>query len=219
MGAVPAGTEPAPNTVSAGAAPHDELLGVAQAAASGDADAAATLVLQLGGGMLRVIRKVFGAGYADIDDVAQEATLALLSALTTFRGESSVSHFANRVTLLTALGARRKTRALMRKAEEDAKPLDDVATSAASPHEEMLSLRRRQLVRELLDELSEPVAEAMALHFMLGHSVDEIADDLEVSPHTIWSRLRLGKQALRRKLERNGRLKEALESSSEEGDE
>jgi RNA polymerase sigma-70 factor (ECF subfamily) len=67
------------------------------------------------------------------------------------------------------------------------------------------------LVRQLLDELPDVIAEALALHFILGYTVDEIAEAAAISPNTVWSRLRLGKQALRRKLEGDARLAELLE--------
>lgn len=203
VGAGPSSAEPLPVA--------DELAVFAHAAAAGDPDAAATLVLRLGGGILRIVRKVFGSRHPDLEDIAQEAAMAVLGALPRFRGESSVMHFAYRVTLLTALGARRKMRAQIRRAEEEAGPLDDVqAPKEASPYFETLARKRRELVVELLDELSDPIAEALALHFMLGHSVEDIATSLGLSQHTVWSRLRLGKQALRRKLQRNACLREML---------
>ena len=60
--------------------------------------------------------------------------------------------------------------------------------------------RRRQLVRQLLDELPDAIAEALGMHYILGCSVEEIAEAATVSPNTVWSRLRLGKHALRKKL-------------------
>jgi DNA-directed RNA polymerase specialized sigma24 family protein len=67
------------------------------------------------------------------------------------------------------------------------------------------------VVRQLLDELPDVIAEALALHFILGYTVDEIAAAASVSPNTVWSRLRLGKQTLRRKLEGDARIAELLE--------
>jgi RNA polymerase sigma-70 factor (ECF subfamily) len=178
----------------------DDLAGVARAAALGDPDAASTLVLHLGGGILRIVRKVLGPSHPDVDDVAQEAVMAALDALQRFRGESSVAHFVHRVALHAALGARRKLNARMRAAQREALPLDDVVDPGGNPHVEVLARRRRDAVLALLDELSPPVAEALALHFMLGHSVEDIARASGLSVHTVWSRLRLGKQALRRRL-------------------
>ena len=190
----------------------DELAPLVRAAAD-DPDAAATLVGALCGGMLRIVRKVLGRGHPDVDDVTQDAVIALLTALLTFRGECSVEHFANRVALLTALAARRRTRARARTVEPETEAFDEVAAETgdhASPLATTVAARRRLLVRQLLDELPDVIAEALASHFILGYTVDEIAAASSVPANTVWSRLRLGKQALRRKLERDAELAEML---------
>lgn len=193
----------------------DELLPLARAATN-DPDAAATLVGALAGGMLRIVRKVLGRRHPDVDDVTQDAVIALLTAVMTFRGECSVEHFANRIALLTALAARRRSRARDRKVDPEMDSVDDVAATNAdtgahaSPLAGTLAARRRLLVRQLLDELPDVIAEALASHFILGYTVDEIAAASSVPPNTVWSRLRLGKQALRRKLERDAELAEML---------
>ncbi|MGC4089943.1 MAG: RNA polymerase sigma factor [Polyangiaceae bacterium] len=188
----------------------DELLPVATAASNGDPRAINTLVLHVGGGMLKTVRKVLGSSNADIEDVTQDALLALLSSLSGFRGECTVAHFAHRVALLTALAARRRMRTRERWTEPEAAPEavpDDVR---GSPLAQAISSRRRELVLQVLDELSEPMAEALALHFVLGYTVEEIAATANVPTNTVWSRLRLGKQSLRRKLERDIRLSDLL---------
>jgi len=188
----------------------DDLLPLAAATAKGDADAAATLVLHVAGPMLRVVRKVLGWQHPDIDDVAQDAVIAFLGALATFRGECSVVHFASRVSLLTALAARRQLRLRTERMESGGGTVENMADELPSPLATALSSRRRQMVRELLDELPEVLAESLALHFILGYTVEEIATAISVSRNTVWSRLRLGKRALRRKLE-NSKLAEMLE--------
>lgn len=190
----------------------DDLLPLANAAASGDADAAATLILHLAAPMLRVVRKVLGRQHADVDDVAQDAVIAFLRALTTFRGECTVVHFASRVALLTALAARRRLRLRTRWAESDGRPIENVADEELrSPLATTLAARRRELVHQLLDDLPDVIAESLALHFVLGYTVEEIAAAIAVSPNTVWSRLRLGKRALRRKLQGDESLAEMLE--------
>jgi RNA polymerase sigma-70 factor (ECF subfamily) len=197
----------------------DELSLLARAATD-DADAAATLVGAVCGGMLRIVRKVLGRQHPDVDDVTQDAVIALLAALMTFRGECAVEHFANRIALLTALAARRRARARARTVEPESDSFDEFAavdTDAgqhASPLATAVAARRRLLVRQLLDELPDVIAEALASHFILGYTVDEIAAASSVPVNTVWSRLRLGKQALRRKLERDEQLAEMLEVAS-----
>jgi RNA polymerase sigma-70 factor (ECF subfamily) len=63
---------------------------------------------------------------------------------------------------------------------------------------------RANLVRSLLDALNEEQAKALLLHVMLGHSTEEIAIMTGVSVNTVKTRLRLGKEQLRRLLKRNG---------------
>ena len=207
--------DPATDDGDLPAAP-DELAGLARAAAAGDADAASTLVMHLGGSMFAIVRRVLGRRHADIDDAAQDAVIALLGALPNFRNECGVAHFAHRIALLTALATLRRARVRLRftdgsgDRELDAEA-EAEADDVASPWATTVSTRRRVLVRQLLDELPDVIAEALALHFILGYTVDEIAEAAAISPNTVWSRLRLGKQALRRKLEGDARLAELLE--------
>jgi RNA polymerase sigma-70 factor (ECF subfamily) len=189
----------------------DELLGLAQAAAGGDPDAAATLVMHVGGPMLTVVRKVVGAQHPDIDDVTQDAVIAFLGTLESFRGECTVVHFAQRVALLTALTARRRMRLRRRWAEAEGQPIEDVPDDGNSPLATTLARRRRELVRQLLDELPDVIAEALALHFAFGYTVEEIAAATSVPSNTIWSRLRLGKRALKRKLDGDAQLADMFE--------
>jgi RNA polymerase sigma factor (sigma-70 family) len=189
----------------------DELAPLARAAAAGDPEAAATLVAHVGRSMLTVVRKVLGRENAEVDDVAQDAVMALLGTLASFRGECSVLHFSSRVALLTALSARRRLRLRARWSDDSSPPEELVDGGLSSPLATAQAGRRRELVRDLLDELPDVIAEALALHFVLGYTVDEIAEAAAVSPNTVWSRLRLGKSALRRKLEGNPRLAELLE--------
>jgi RNA polymerase sigma factor (sigma-70 family) len=189
----------------------DDLGQLVAAVCGGDPDAAATLIAHLGGSILKVVRKVLGRHDADVDDVAQDAVIAFLDALTKFRGECSVARFAQRIALLTALDSRRRTHLRARWSETqdyDVAPVGD--QDPDSPLATTVASRRRALVLRLLDELPDVIAEALALHFVLGYTVEEIAAAAAVSPNTVWSRLRLGKQALRRRLKGDARLAEIL---------
>jgi RNA polymerase sigma factor (sigma-70 family) len=189
----------------------DDLLPLATATAKGDPDAAATLVLHVAGPMLRVVRKVLGRQHPDIDDVAQDAVIALLRALPTFRGECSVVHFARRVSLLTALAARRQSVARLQRGEAQDGIIENMADELPSPLATTLTSRRRELIHHLLDDLPDVLQECLALHFVLEYTVEEIAAAIAVSPNTVWSRLRQGKRALRRRLEADSQLAEMLE--------
>ncbi len=208
----------APDRLSNGHGSHrarpraDDLLRMAHAAANGNPDAAATLIVHVGAPILAAVRRVMGAKHRDIDDVTQDAVIALLGALDTFRGECSVVHFAQRIAVLTALSARRRIRVERRCTDPDASEIENVPdTAVGSPWVAAVSRRRRELVQQLLDELPDVLAEALALHFAFGYTVEEIAAAASISANTVWSRLRLGKQALRRKLGRDAQLTELFE--------
>jgi RNA polymerase sigma factor (sigma-70 family) len=189
----------------------DELLVLARAAATRNPNAAATLLTQVGGIVLGTVRQVLGPGHPDIEDVAQEASIAFLSSLGEFRGECSTRRYAQRVALFTALTSRRRLVAQARLVDPE-EPMETKPTGPeASPLAETLAARRRDALRKVLDSLPDVIAQALALHFILGHTVDEIAQATSSPPNTIWSRLRLGKQALRRILSEKRELRELFE--------
>lgn len=188
----------------------DELLTLARSAAERDATAASTLVLQVGGAMLSTVRQVLGPAHPELEDVTQEAVIAFLNSLKDFRGECSTRRYAQRVALFTALDARRRLVAQRRLIDSDQVMEDLPAVSPSTPLGDALSARRREIVRKVLDSLPDVIAQALALHFVLGYTVDEIASATSSPPNTIWSRLRLGKQALRRLVAADAQLSEML---------
>ena len=187
----------------------DALLPLAEAAAAQVPDAAADLIARVTPFVFKIVRRVLGPEHPDVDDVAQDTVMALLSSLPSFRGDSTVLHYAGRVALFTALAARRRERGRVQK--EEARPTDASHEAAsASPLAELVAVRRREVLRGLLDDLPARTSEALALHFMLGYTVEEIARRAEVPANTVWSRLRLGKQALVQRCARDRGVRELL---------
>jgi RNA polymerase sigma factor (sigma-70 family) len=180
--------------------PSDELLPLTRAVLAGDPVATGTLLANVLPAMLKVVRRVLGNTHPDVEDVLQEAAVGLLRALPSFRRGCTVLHFACRIAVLTSLAARRRKRfeASLYGAEQDA--LDQTATHDLGPAQVLASSRRRALLRELLDSLSYVQAEALVLHCVLGHSIDEIARMTEVPSDTARSRVRLAKDALRKRV-------------------
>lgn len=193
---------------------RDPLAPLAERAVEGDREAIRKLLTQLTPVVFRVVRAVLGPRGRDADDVTQEALLGFVRALPNFRGDALVSTYASRIAAKTAVSARR--RAATRDARHE--DLDAVAPQlvdrSAAPAEEAAATRRKELLRELLDQLPPEQAEVLALRIVLGCSRDEIAETTGVSENTVKSRLRLAKDALRRKIESDPKLAEALELSS-----
>lgn len=176
----------------------DPLRAVATRAVAGDDRAQRTLLVALGPVLLRAVRGVLGVGHPDVEDVLQEAMLALCSALASFRGDCQTSHFACRVAIQTAMNGRR--RAAHRQRTTPNVPPDELAElahEARSPAEHLAAARRREVLRALLEELPPVQAEVLALHTMLGHSVAETAAVTGVPVNTVRSRLRAALAALR----------------------
>ncbi len=176
----------------------DPLRGLANLATSGDARAQRTLLIELGPSLLRSGRAILGAANPEVEDALQESMTALIAALPGFRGECTVRHFASRVAIQTALRMRRRTRLRTRYVAVGADDaLGDIASLELSPAEQSEAARRRAALRELLLELPEIHSEVLALHIVLGFTIEETAAALSVPINTVRSRLRRALSSLR----------------------
>jgi RNA polymerase sigma-70 factor (ECF subfamily) len=171
------------------------------------------LVTALGPAVLRVIRRVLGVHDRDAEDVAQEAILTALAALSKFREECLVSHFFCRVAALTALNARRRAR-LRTLIAPDSDRLMAMETDLPSPLAAAVAARRRDACRRLLDELPAGQAEVLMLHCVLGYTVAEAADTLGIPVNTVRGRLNTAKNSLRERLGEDQDLCELVRGAS-----
>ncbi|MBI5489850.1 MAG: sigma-70 family RNA polymerase sigma factor [Deltaproteobacteria bacterium] len=178
----------------------DSLRELAGEAAAGDAEATRRIVESVSPAVFRVARTVLGASNAEAQDAAQESLVAFVQALPRFRGESGVLHFACRIALHVSVSARRHLHA--GRSAVGALAVETAAAEAAPPRgdEDVAAERRRAALRALLDTLPEEQAESMALRFVLGCTLREIAEATGAPENTVRSRLRLAKEALRRRI-------------------
>jgi RNA polymerase sigma factor (sigma-70 family) len=189
------------------------LADLARGAAAREPRAIEAFVLATGGSVVRVARRILGSQHPDVDDVVQEATFAVLEALPGFRGECTVLHFVCRVATLTAMNARRKAQIR----ERVAAPTVDVElrpSEALSPMSSVIASQRREACRTLLDELPLAQAEVLALHCVLGYTIDEIASATRSPVNTVRGRLVTAKAALRARLADDEQLTETLRGVS-----
>jgi RNA polymerase sigma-70 factor (ECF subfamily) len=146
----------------------------------------------------RLCRGVIGRNNPDLEDAIQDCLVDVVRALPQFRFDSDATHYVTKITLRRAIAARQRGQARStRLATLDA---HDLSISSLDDGSEV----RADLVRSLLDQLSQEQANVLRLRLMLGHSIGEIACMTGVSQNTVKSRLRLGKVQLRRWLERRG---------------
>ena len=187
-----------------------EAIALARQAATGDAAATSRLLRSLASRVVRVVRAVLGGAHPDVDDVAQQALIGFIQALPAFRGDCDPARYATTIAVRTALGARRRTTVERSRRDADA-DAEAVATMSPGPGEAMAAQRRKEILRELLAELPAEQAEALAMRVVLGWSLEEIAGQSGAPLNTVRSRLRLAKESLRKTIESQPGLCEALE--------
>jgi len=188
------------------------LADLAARAAQGERTAVRAIVEALAPRLLGVSRRIMGPGHADVEDVTQESLVAVLRALPGFQGESTVLHYATRIGARTCLAARKRARAIEAHRES-------FQRASVSAHDEApqrgdavaLSRRRKEELRALLETLPEEQSETLVLRIVLGMSLEEVADSTGVPVNTVRSRIRLAKEALRQRIERNRTTMELLE--------
>jgi RNA polymerase sigma factor (sigma-70 family) len=173
---------------------------LASRAAAGDLAATQELLAYVWPTLTRVASGVLGAGHADLDDAVQQSMIALVRALPAFRGECHPAGYASRITLRVALRVRKgsKRDANRRESLNQLSPTEEHAPAVS---EAALGARRRELLRELLEDLPEEQAEALTLRVVMGWSLEEVARASGAPVNTVRSRVRLAKEALRARIE------------------
>ncbi|KFE63494.1 RNA polymerase sigma factor [Hyalangium minutum] len=132
-------------------------------------------------------------GNSDVDDIAQEALIALLLGLPTYRGDGLLRSWADRVVTRTTFTWLKRMRDSHSPRLDEPEVLVSVASSDA-PLDEYV---HRQHLVMLLDRLPNEQRHLLVLHHVLEMSVPEIAAELGIPFETVRSRLRLGRAALR----------------------
>ena len=130
---------------------------------------------------------------AEAEDVGQETFIRFFRALSSFRGDSSVSTYLNRIAINLSLNAlKRRKRFLSRftQAEEefDFPPL--------APHEIDAS-EKKQLVQKALDALPPSFRSVVVLRMIDGYSTKETAEMLNLPLGTVLSRLSRAQDKMR----------------------
>lgn len=187
----------------------DTLREIAAAARAGDPKATRVLIRKTRAATRKLVRKVLGPAHPDIEDVVQEAAMALIASLKTFRGESSVVHYANSITLRVALAARRRYRTRQSWLVTAAPTEGLTWATLETPLTMAMSNRDLEVVRRILGEMSPLPAHVLALHVISGYTTAELATEQGMSEGTVRSQLKIGRKQFRRLLRRElrtGRL-------------
>jgi RNA polymerase sigma-70 factor (ECF subfamily) len=159
------------------------------AAAAGDRAAAEALCRELLPRVRNLVRYLV-RGDARVDDIAQEALIAVLRGLGTYRGDGRFEAWVDRIVARSTFATLRRLRAETQPGSED------VAEHERDPGEASTYEERRELAAAL-DRLPHDQRQALILHFSLGMTVPEIAEAVAAPFETVRSRLRLAKATLR----------------------
>ena len=147
---------------------------------------------------VRARARVLTRSRADADDAGQTALVEILRSAPNFRGEGSLLGWCERITVRTTLR-------LQRRADCNAAPIDrlinpdDVRAATAAPQ---LGESVPGEVEDYLRELSDDCRVALVLRHVLGHSIDEIAEQTGVSPNTVKDRLRMARKQVLQSIRR-----------------
>ena len=173
------------------AAPVSAVDARVAAAVAGDRRALESLVAEMLPRIRNLVRYLV-RGDSEADDMAQEAMVAIVRGLPTYRGDGQLSSWADRVAV-------RETFACLRRVRKARAQVDAGADLSAVPHPDGPPddyAERRRAVK-LLDDLPDDQRHVLVLHHVLGLSVPEIADEVGAPFETVRSRLRLGMAKLR----------------------
>jgi RNA polymerase sigma-70 factor, ECF subfamily len=192
-----------------------EAMTLARAAARGDKEATAKLLRAIGPRLARVVRAVLGASHPDLDDAIQLSLIGFVQALPAFRGECDPSGYATTIAVRTAVATRKRSYLHRSRHEPTTEALVE---HEPSPSDRADAQRRKELVRDLLMELPSEQAETLAMRVVLGWSREEIAEYTGAPVNTVRSRMRLAKEALKKRIEADPTLLEALEVEPSSGD-
>lgn len=143
--------------------------------------------------VLRVVASVLGP-FADLDaqEIAQEVFLRVHDALGSFRGESRFSTWVHRMAYNRALERRRRARLRFPHV-----PVDAAGAAPGDPFDEVAGLERRRVVARLVQRLPHAYRTVIHMHYWLGMSVDEIAEEVGMPAGTVKSSLFRARERLR----------------------
>lgn len=169
---------------------------LAREALSQAPDAVRAFLLAIAPAIWRACRGVMGSRHSDLEDTIQDCFVDVTRGLPSYRFEGSLLGFVTKIAIRRALAHRRRSVERVRNLQL----LDDLNDQAPLADANVGEIERAEVMRDLIRRLRPIQAETLVMRVVLGFSVEEIALATEVSVNTVKTRLRLGKNALRKSL-------------------
>ncbi|MBN2716839.1 MAG: RNA polymerase sigma factor [Deltaproteobacteria bacterium] len=132
----------------------------------------------------------------DVDDLTQNALIAVLASLPTFRADCPLAYWAEKIAVRTAskkFEKHRRRKKIFESFRQEQVTVHVQSAEARAADEEIID--RFQCC---LDRLSDDQRAAIIAHHINGYALDEIASMLGCSVFTIKGRLRRGRRRLKK---------------------
>jgi RNA polymerase sigma-70 factor, ECF subfamily len=179
-------------------------------AMEGRSEATTELLRAVAPAVRRCCKAIMGASHADLEDAVQDSLMAFVRALQGYRFECGIPHYAIRIALRVTHALRRRSMSWRDRFHLTADVDDEIDAVSASVSEEAVSAQRREALRKALGRLPREQSEALTLRFCLEYSMLEVASITGAPLNTVKTRLRLGREALRRHIDRDPVLHRAF---------
>jgi RNA polymerase sigma-70 factor (ECF subfamily) len=177
---------------------HWDDLELAERAAGGDRTAR-TRVAERMYNRVRSTVRYLSADHRDQDDWVQLVIVEILDSLRSFRGDSSLEAWGNRIAIRKTMRLIKTRRGRDRIVALEPELLDSVAEGHG---QEARHLIRRRLARAL-GAISPKYRVVIVLRTVYEYSVDDIAQIVETPRNTVRQRLRRGRKMLAEKLSKD----------------
>lgn len=147
-----------------------------------------------------------GLGPSDAEDVLQDVFIEARRRPGTYRGDGQAARWLMRVTVNRCLLEYRRRDRFSRNAAEiiARRGPRDSASIQSGPDDRLARAEALEQIRSGLRELDESLLAPLVLRYYVGLDSGEIGEVLDMSASTVRSRLRAGRLALARKLNRHG---------------
>ncbi len=187
---------------------RESAVALARAAASGDQSARRRMAERLLD-RVGVALRYLAAGDPELDDHVQNAMIEILRSAGSYRGDSSLEVWAERIAIRTAMRQIRKRRWRSRFMVYDSTHKG----CAPGPAPERMTTRHRvsSRIAELLEELGPERRAVVTLRLVLGHSIEETAEITGAKINTVRDRLAVARRLMRERIRNDPVLAELRE--------
>jgi RNA polymerase sigma-70 factor, ECF subfamily len=179
-----------------------------QLARQGEAAAFRAIMQRSNRRLYRIARAVMNDD-SEAEDVVQESYVRGLTALASFRGDSSLTTWLSRIVLNEAMGRLRRRRptvdvdALEDRQARQGDIIPFPLTSREPDPERAIAQRQiKALLESAIDELPDSFRTVLMARAVEGMSIEETAELFDLKPETVKTRLHRARQLLRDALEK-----------------